>query len=76
MCPWSELAVGASVGASQCSTRWNLLPMADPVALPVLSHRMDVARQLRCELLVTRHAGESVRSLPDVLPDDFTPLPR
>ena len=41
-----------------------------------LSHRPDVPRQLRCELLITLRAGERVMSLLDVLPDDFTPLPR
>ncbi|MGO4632933.1 hypothetical protein AB4225_18610 [Streptomyces sp. 2RAF24] len=41
-----------------------------------LSHRQDVPRQLRCELLITLHAGDRVLSLLDVLPDDFTPLPR
>ncbi|MBT2511579.1 hypothetical protein J7I98_38520 [Streptomyces sp. ISL-98] len=41
-----------------------------------LSHRPDVPRQLRCELLITLRAGERVVSLLDVLPDDFTPLPR
>ncbi|MGW7287342.1 hypothetical protein ACWGH4_17810 [Streptomyces sp. NPDC054847] len=33
-------------------------------------------RQLRCELLITLRAGDRVMSLLDVLPDDFTPLPR
>jgi hypothetical protein len=41
-----------------------------------LSHRPDVPRQLRCELLITLCAGDRVRSLLDVLPDDFAPLPR
>ncbi|MFF4324477.1 hypothetical protein [Streptomyces sp. NPDC001568] len=41
-----------------------------------LSHRPDVPRQLRCELLITLRAGDRVKSLLDVLPDDFTPLPR
>lgn len=41
-----------------------------------LSHRPDVPRQLRCELLITLRAGDHVMSLLDVLPDDFTPLPR
>ncbi|MEU1485441.1 hypothetical protein [Streptomyces sp. NPDC005752] len=41
-----------------------------------LSHRPDVPRQLRCELLVTLRAGGHVTSLLDVLPDDFTPLPK
>ncbi|MGN9796368.1 hypothetical protein ACTMTU_35545 [Streptomyces sp. OZ13] len=41
-----------------------------------LSHRPDMPRQLRCELLITLRAGDRVMSLLDVLPDDFTPLPR
>ncbi|MFI6062212.1 hypothetical protein [Streptomyces sp. NPDC051286] len=41
-----------------------------------LSHRPDVPRQLRCELLITLRTGDRVMSLLDVLPDDFTPLPR
>ncbi|MFD9409713.1 hypothetical protein ACFWBN_22230 [Streptomyces sp. NPDC059989] len=41
-----------------------------------LSHRPDVPRQLRCELLITLRAGDRVLSLLDVLPEDFTPLPR
>lgn len=41
-----------------------------------LSHRPDVPRQLRCELLITPRAGDRVMSLLDVLPDDFTPLSR
>ncbi len=41
-----------------------------------LSHRPDVPRQLRCELLITLRAGDRVTSLLDVLPDDFAPLPR
>ncbi|WP_328399227.1 hypothetical protein OHS70_20410 [Streptomyces sp. NBC_00390] len=41
-----------------------------------LSHRPDIPRQLRCELLLTLRAGERVTSLLDMLPDDFTPLPR
>jgi hypothetical protein len=41
-----------------------------------LSHRPDVPRQLRCELLIALRAGARVRSLLDVLPDDFAPLPR
>jgi hypothetical protein len=41
-----------------------------------LSHRPDVPRQIRCELLITLRAGDRVVSWLDVLPDDFTPLPR
>lgn len=41
-----------------------------------LSHRQDMPRQLRCELLNTLGPGSRVLSLLDVLPADFTPLPR
>ncbi|MFE4703624.1 hypothetical protein ACFRIC_41925 [Streptomyces sp. NPDC056738] len=41
-----------------------------------LSHRPEVPRQLRCELLITLRAGDRVLSLLDVLPCDFAPLPR
>ncbi|MFB0627672.1 hypothetical protein [Streptomyces sp. AB3(2024)] len=41
-----------------------------------LPHRPDVPHQLRCELLITLRAGDRVKSLLDVLPDDFTPLPQ
>ncbi|MEU9266191.1 hypothetical protein AB0E04_12160 [Streptomyces sp. NPDC048251] len=47
-----------------------------PVLWHSLSHRPDVPRQLRCELLITLRAGDRVISLLDVLPDDFTPLSR
>jgi hypothetical protein len=41
-----------------------------------LSHRPDIPRHVRCELLITLCAGERVLSLLDVIPDSFTPLPR
>ncbi len=41
-----------------------------------LSHRPDIPRQLRCELLLTLRTGERVMSLLDMLPDAFAPLPR
>ncbi|RST19747.1 hypothetical protein EF908_31535 [Streptomyces sp. WAC04770] len=41
-----------------------------------LSRRPDVPRQLRCELLITLRAGDRVVSWLDVVPEDFTPLPR
>jgi hypothetical protein len=40
------------------------------------SHRPEVPHHLRCELLIALCAGERVRSLLDVLPGDFAPLPR
>ncbi|MER7735646.1 hypothetical protein ABTX80_32640 [Streptomyces erythrochromogenes] len=39
-------------------------------------HRPDLPPQLRCESLITLRAGDRVVSWLDVLPDDFTPLPR
>lgn len=44
---------------------WNSLP-----------HRPGIPRQIRCELLITLHAGDRVMSLLDVLPGDFAPLSR
>ncbi|WP_433178976.1 hypothetical protein [Actinoallomurus sp. CA-150999] len=41
-----------------------------------LSHRPTLPRQLRCFLLVRLRTGEQVQSLLDVLPDDFSPLPK
>ncbi|WP_369142100.1 hypothetical protein [Streptomyces sp. R44] len=41
-----------------------------------LSHRPDVPRQLRCELLITLRPGDRVLSLLDVLPEDFISLQR
>ncbi|MEU9609103.1 hypothetical protein [Streptomyces sp. NPDC048057] len=41
-----------------------------------LSHRPEVPRQLRCELLITLRSGDRVVGWLDVLPDDFAPLPR
>ncbi|MGW6975275.1 hypothetical protein [Streptomyces sp. NPDC054952] len=47
-----------------------------PAVWNSLSHRPDVPRQLRCELLVRMRSGERVMSLLDMLPGDFTPLPK
>ncbi|GHJ92362.1 hypothetical protein SNE510_18810 [Streptomyces sp. NE5-10] len=47
-----------------------------PALWNTLSHRPDVPRQLRCELLIALRAGERVVGWLDVLPDDFAPLPR
>ncbi|MEV7508492.1 hypothetical protein AB0O42_09345 [Streptomyces sp. NPDC089922] len=47
-----------------------------PAVWNSLSHRPDVPRQLRCELLMTLRAGDRVVGWLDVLPDDFAPLPR
>ncbi|MGW3438428.1 hypothetical protein ACWDB3_14750 [Streptomyces bacillaris] len=46
-----------------------------PALWSSLSHRPDVPRQLRCELLITLRSGDRVVSRLDVLPADFTPLP-
>ncbi|MGH3391876.1 MAG: hypothetical protein ACRDOO_23640 [Actinomadura sp.] len=58
----------------------NAAPDGTHYLLPALwhdlCHRPDVLRQLRCELLIMLRAGDRVRSLLDVLPDDFTPLPK
>ncbi|MBK3580111.1 hypothetical protein JHN63_41255 [Streptomyces sp. MBT65] len=60
--------------------RANAAPDATHYLRPALwhslSHRPDVPRQLRCELLITLRAGDRMLSLLDVLPDDFAPLPR
>jgi hypothetical protein len=47
-----------------------------PAGWNSLSHRPEVPRQLRCELLISLRGGDRVMSLLDVLPDDFVPLPR
>lgn len=47
-----------------------------PLLWHTLFHRPDVSRQLRCELLITLRTGDRVRSLLDVLPDDFAHLLR
>lgn len=47
-----------------------------PALWHALSHRPDIPRHLRCELLISLRARERLRSLLDVLPDAFTPLPR
>ncbi|MDF6017031.1 hypothetical protein [Streptomyces sp. JH34] len=41
-----------------------------------LSHRPDVPRHVRWELLITLCTGDRVTSLLDVIPDDFTSLPK
>ena len=40
-----------------------------------LSHRPEVSPRLRCELLLHLRGGEQVRSLLDIMPADFEPLP-
>ncbi|MFI1386645.1 hypothetical protein [Embleya sp. NPDC020886] len=45
---------------------WPLLWTSTP-------HRPHLPRQLRCELLVVLRTGDRVRSLLDVVPDDFAP---
>ncbi|MFI2671637.1 hypothetical protein ACH5AU_19135 [Streptomyces albidoflavus] len=47
-----------------------------PLLRHELSHRPDLPGHLRCELLITLGPELRVRSLLDVLPADFTPLPR
>ncbi|MFF4172363.1 hypothetical protein [Streptomyces sp. NPDC001744] len=47
-----------------------------PVLWHSLSHRPDVPRHVRWELLITLRTGDRVLSLLDAIPDDFTPLPK
>ncbi|MFE6457611.1 hypothetical protein ACFVP0_09135 [Streptomyces cinereoruber] len=47
-----------------------------PALWHTLSHRPDVPGHVRWELLITLRTGERVVSRLDVLPDDFTPLPK
>ncbi|MFJ4126322.1 hypothetical protein ACIP3U_34000 [[Kitasatospora] papulosa] len=47
-----------------------------PALWHTLSHRPDVSRHLRWELLITLRTGDLVLSLLDVIPDDFAPLPK
>jgi hypothetical protein len=47
-----------------------------PAVWQSLSHRPEIPRQLRCELLITLGTGDRVMSLLDVLPDDFSALPK
>ncbi|MFF8966828.1 hypothetical protein ACF1BK_29215 [Streptomyces globisporus] len=47
-----------------------------PALWHTLSHRPDVPRHVRWELLITLHTGDRVLSLLDVIPDDFAPLPK
>ncbi|MET8629172.1 hypothetical protein ABZW30_36485 [Kitasatospora sp. NPDC004669] len=41
-----------------------------------LTHRPELPGQLRCAVLLAVRTGEHVRSLLDVLPEDFAALPR
>ncbi|GGX82294.1 hypothetical protein [Streptomyces fructofermentans] len=47
-----------------------------PIMWHNLSHRRDVPRHVRWELLITLRTGNRVLSLLVVIPDDFTPLPK
>ncbi|WP_062217469.1 hypothetical protein [Streptomyces sp. NBRC 109706] len=47
-----------------------------PALWHTLSHRPDVPCHVRWELLITLRTGDRVVSLLDMLPDDFTPLPK
>ncbi|MBT2430398.1 hypothetical protein J7F02_33640 [Streptomyces sp. ISL-112] len=47
-----------------------------PALWHTLSHRPDVPRHVRWELLITLRTGDRVLSLLDVIPDDFAPLPK
>ncbi|MFJ5302240.1 hypothetical protein [Streptomyces sp. NPDC088350] len=60
--------------------RANAAPDGTHYLWPALWHRLHehpvAPRQLRCELLLTLCAGDRVRSLLDVTPDDFAALAR
>lgn len=47
-----------------------------PALWHTLSHRPDVPDHVRWELLITLRTGDRVVSRLDVVPDDFTPLPK
>lgn len=47
-----------------------------PALWHTLSHRPDVPRHVRWELLITLCTGDRVLRLLDVIPGDFAPLPR
>lgn len=47
-----------------------------PALWHTLSHRPDVPDHVRWELLITLRTGDRVVSWLDVIPDDFTPLPK
>ncbi|MEV6353055.1 hypothetical protein [Streptomyces hydrogenans] len=47
-----------------------------PVLWHSLSHRPDVPCHVRWELLITLRTGDRILSLLDVIPEDFTPLPK
>ncbi|MFE5581911.1 hypothetical protein [Kitasatospora sp. NPDC056531] len=46
-----------------------------PALWHALSHRPELPGQLRCAVLLAVRTGEYLRSLLDVLPEDFTALP-
>ncbi|MFJ4821677.1 hypothetical protein ACIP5L_00155 [Streptomyces bacillaris] len=47
-----------------------------PALWHTLSHHPDVPDHVRWELLITLRTGDRVVSWLDVVPDDFTPLPK
>ncbi|MEW2131954.1 hypothetical protein [Streptomyces sp. NPDC005435] len=74
------LALGLSQRLDPAWVRANAAPDGVHYLWPVmwhsLSHRPELPDHLRCMLLIGLRTGEHVLSLLDVLPDDFTPLPR
>ncbi|AJT61986.1 hypothetical protein T261_0295 [Streptomyces lydicus] len=62
--PWTAANAAADGPHYLWPALWHSLP-----------HRPAVPRHLRCELLIALRTGERVRSLLDVLPDDYARLP-
>lgn len=56
--------------------RANAAPGGTHYLWHTLSHRPDVPDHVRWELLITLRSGDRVVSWLDVIPDNFTPLPR
>ncbi|EFE74294.1 hypothetical protein SSIG_01859 [Streptomyces filamentosus NRRL 11379] len=77
---WKRFAIRIDPLDGPARVRANAAPDATHHLWPTLwyslSHRPDVPRHVRWELLITLHTGDRVLSLPDVIPDDFTPLPK
>ncbi|MFF3033292.1 hypothetical protein ACFVS7_20065 [Streptomyces rubiginosohelvolus] len=72
--------LGLSQRLDPAWVRANAAPDASHYLWPALwhslSHRPDVPHHVRWELLITLYTGDRVLSLLDVIPDDFTPLPK
>ncbi|MFF6888921.1 hypothetical protein ACFY9F_37820 [Streptomyces sp. NPDC012421] len=72
--------VGLSQRLDPAWVRTNVAPGSThylwPALWHTLSHRPDVPDHVRWELLITLRTGDRVVSWLDVIPDDFTPLPK